>query len=997
MPELRVHTFIFLISLVLGASGVLKAANQESVDYFLKVSIDVHSSTIKGVASIRLKQGDTLLVETGSLRVRDLRLGGKQLNLPGHKERLSVAASRPGLLRIEYEAVFKPRIPSTPTRDLEYTSVIGEQGVSLTGTWYPRIDRLCRYHLSARLPQGFEAVSEADVIRKSREAGKTVFTFQFPYPLDQITLVGSDRYKVTKERHGRIDVFAYFFAAESDLVPTYMEQTRRYLQLYEGMLGPYPYKRFSVVENILPTGFSMPTFTLLGQDVVRLPFIPATSLGHEVLHQWFGNLVYVDYAKGNWAEGLTTYLADHLFEEQKNAGASYRKDLLIDYQSYVNKGNEFPLAEFRGRTDYASKAIGYGKAAMLFHMLKRRLGNNVFLSSLRYFVATHCHRQASWDDLRNSFEKESGKDLREYFEEWVHEKGLPDLTPEDTEAGGREGGWETRGTLVQWERPYSIDVPVTLISSEGSSAKTLSVEKRRTGFVMSSATFPDSLSMDPEYDLARKLGRREFPPVIARLLGSDKTIIVPSPTGSAIYADVVDAFLQRGALLAGSSSLTDAAMTDATLLLLGADNPVALGLFGPIKQEGGFSISVKENPLNPARVIAVLCADSKEEVTLAFNRIFHYGRYSRLAFQQGRNIARSVEATESGIRRDVVVIPQLDHATREALEQVIRHAAQKKIVYVGEAHDHFADHLVELEIIKGMHRSGPPVAIGMEMFPKSAQPALDDYVAGRIDERQFLKQSRYFTGWGFDYKLYRPILNYARAQGIPVVALNAEKELVRKIYRAGLNSLSPEEKSKLPASLDFSDRSYEEKLKSVFKEHEGWEKERFEFFYQAQVLWDETMAESIVAFLEAHPAYKMVVLAGSGHVANGSGIPRRVARRLASPSAIVLIASDVEKGAADYVVSPKAVAFEPAPKLMVFLKEESGKVIIQSFPADSISEKAGMKPGDVILAIDRVPVRSTDDAKIELLSHKKGDKVIISVLRHEPSGEEREIPLDLIL
>src|SRR5208337_4444995 len=101
--------------------------------------------------------------------------------------------------------------------------------------------------------------------------------------------------------------------------------------------------RFSIVENSMPVGYSMPTYTVLGQAVVRLPFIPETSLGHEILHQWFGNSVYVDYAGGNWAEGLTSFLADHLYEEEKGRGKEYRKGLLIDFASYVNDKNDFPL------------------------------------------------------------------------------------------------------------------------------------------------------------------------------------------------------------------------------------------------------------------------------------------------------------------------------------------------------------------------------------------------------------------------------------------------------------------------------------------------------------------------------------------------------------------------------------------------------------------------------------------------------------------------------
>ena len=997
MMTYRMFLFIVTVALFLSTGEILHGEDQQPLNYVLKVSIDLHSSKIEGVASIRLKAGEKVLLQKGPLRVRDMRLGGKSLKTSEQDGVTPIVALRPDVLRITYEGVFRPHSANRGRERLEYTSIIDTKGISLTGIWYPRVGRLCRYHLTATLPQGFEAISEAEVTQRRVHSGKRVFTFQFPHPVDEITLVASDQYRVTRGRFADIDLFAYFFSADAELAPTYMEQTKRYLKLYGEMLGPYPYKRFSIVENILPTGYSMPTFTLLGQDVVRLPFIPQTSLGHEVLHQWFGNLVYIDYAKGNWAEGLTTYLADHLFEEEKGAGADYRKALLIDYQSYVHEGNEFSLADFRGRTDNASKAIGYGKAAMVFHMLKKSLGSVVFLRSLRYFISTHRHDRASWEDLQKAFEKESGRNLAWFFKQWVHEKGLPDFSPEDVQSTDQDGAWDTSAMLVQWQRPYVLGTPVTFVWKGGKKTETYHAEKKRTRLSMKTEQMPEKIVLDQEYDVARRLSRREFPPVIARLLGSEKMLLVSSATRAGIYSDLVDAFLQGGALLRDGGSLTDTDLAGASLILLDAENPVARRLFGAVKAEGGFSISVKENPLNPSYVAAIVHAVSREELATAFEKIFHYGRYTTVAFEHGRNINKSVDETESGITRDVISLPQLDQPTRDALAKMVSEVATREVVYVGESHDRFSHHIVELEIIKAMHRRERTIAIGMEMFQRPAQQALDKYIEGRIDERRFLKESRYFTGWGFDYNLYRPILNFARAEDIPVVALNAEREIVSKVFHSGLASLSVEEKASIPAQLDSSDKTYEERLRKVFQEHKTEKGERFDFFYQAQVLWDETMAESVADFLEAHPTYQMVVLAGSGHLAHGSGIPRRVARRTGFKSAIILNGSEFGKEAADYVLSPEALTFTPAPKLMVFLKEETGKVIIDSFSQDSISERAGMKAGDAIRSIDNVPIRSIDEGKIELLYHKKGDKINVRVLRKEDSGEEKELDFQLIL
>ena len=312
---------------------------------------------------------------------------------------------------------------------------------------------------------------------------------------------------------------------------------------------------------------------------------------------------------------------------------------------------------------------------------------------------------------------------------------------------------------------------------------------------------------------------------------------------------------------------------------------------------------------------------------------------------------------------------------------VMERVAGKKIVYVGENHNQFSHHVMELQIIKNLHRRGKKIAIGMEMFQKPFQKPLDDYIEGRIDERDLLKKTQYFKRWGFDYNLYRPILEFARSERMPVVALNMRQEIVDKVFQGGIDSLSEEEKALIPSRMDFSDDAYRERLEKVFQEHQDFGAGNFNFFYQAQILWDETMSEAIDEFLKAHPSDHMVVLAGNGHLAYRSGIPKRTARRNGYDDAIILNDVDLEKDIADYVLFPKTIPGVTSPKLMVLLKEKGGKVEIAGFPSGSNSEKAGMKVGDMILSIDHTPVRDIDDVKIDLLFKKKGEEVKVRILR----------------
>jgi len=335
-------------------------------------------------------------------------------------------------------------------------------------------------------------------------------------------------------------------------------------------------------------------------------------------------------------------------------------------------------------------------------------------------------------------------------------------------------------------------------------------------------------------------------------------------------------------------------------------------------------------------------------------------------------------------------------STLKTLPEMMEHVVGKKIIYVGENHDQFSNHVMELEVIKDLHRRGKTIAIGMEMFQRPFQKVLDEYIEGKIDEREFLKGTQYFKRWGFDYHLYRPILLFARSEKIPVVALNQKQEIVDKVFQSGLDSLSEEEKKFLPSGMDFSDDAYKERLKKIFQEHEDFGARDFNFFYQAQILWDETMAESIDEFLKTHPSYHMVVLAGNGHLSYGSGIPKRTARRNGYDYAILLNDADLKKDIADYVRFPGTIPFETSPKLMVLLKEKRRRVEIAGFPPESNSEKAGIRVGDIILSIDHTPIRETDDLKIDLLSRRRGEKVNVRVLRKGFFGSQK-IGFDLVL
>ncbi|MEG4499801.1 ChaN family lipoprotein [Microcoleus sp. F10-C6] len=218
-------------------------------------------------------------------------------------------------------------------------------------------------------------------------------------------------------------------------------------------------------------------------------------------------------------------------------------------------------------------------------------------------------------------------------------------------------------------------------------------------------------------------------------------------------------------------------------------------------------------------------------------------------------------------------------------QEILQQLAKAKVVYLGETHDSAEDHQAQLAIIREMQRQNRKIAIAMEMFQRPFQSAIDNYLAGKLTEQQLIEQTEYDRRWRFPWEYYAPILRFAKENQLPVLALNTPSEVTRKVASQGLESLTAEEKKHIPpiSEIRTDNAEYRQLLLEVYQQHQKAEQGNstaFERFLQAQVLWDETMAEKIAEFVKANPDYQVVVLAGKGHIIYGYGIPSRVERRL---------------------------------------------------------------------------------------------------------------------
>ena len=243
--------------------------------------------------------------------------------------------------------------------------------------------------------------------------------------------------------------------------------------------------------------------------------------------------------------------------------------------------------------------------------------------------------------------------------------------------------------------------------------------------------------------------------------------------------------------------------------------------------------------------------------------------------------------------------------------QMLERLTNASVVFMGEAHTRFQDHEVQLRIVRYLYASGGTLWIGMEMLQTRHQPALDEFIAGLLDEEGFQKAVDWPRIWGQNFGLYAPILRFARQNRIRILALNARSELVRTVARKGLSGLTPEEKEEIPSPWPSVSEAYRARIEDQFQGHDRGKLPSLEQFVEAQLLWDATMAETLgreMAGWQGPGPLRVAVLVGKGHLGRGMGVPKALENRSPLPYAMV-VPVDPEEGSeaklnwGDYLVA----------------------------------------------------------------------------------------------
>ena len=601
-------------------------------------------------------------------------------------------------LDVHYHGVINdpPRDPRhlrfvTPSETAGY---IGPEGVYVSSEshWYPDIpESLSTYALLVAVPAGWTVVTQgkADESRACpaglcRGDQMVMTEWAVTQPSEAVTIVANKFITSfrdwTAKTGQRIRLSTYLFPDDAHLAEEYLDATAGYLDAYIPLLGPYPFEKFDVVENFFASGLGMPSFTLLGSGIIKRHYVQPYALGHEIVHSWIGNAVFNRAERGNWVEGLTTYLANYYWHELMGdrAQAQDQRRLMVQgYNLHVPPERDYPVAQFTQKLDEHDNAIGYHKAAMLFHLLRQEVGEEVFWRALRSLVAQYRGRHAEWRDLERVFVEESRQDLRWFFVQWLEQDGAPVLSlPEAVTrpvAGGPAQTFQLEATIVQSNKPFRLPLQL-LIRMEGDREQILTVPLRslRETISVTLPARPIAIDLDPEFMTVRRIARQTLSPMLNHYVTDQQrsvlTAFTDEPGHLSPFRDVVTRIeAQEQQKPIGERTVIVSMARDGLLpqegsvLVLGGPesrpgiqsilanhcgeratlNDRGVTVMGTAHEGPGLALLVSCHRVDrPGSVVTVLYAATQQAVAKVARLLFYYGWNSFVLFKDGAVVTR---------------------------------------------------------------------------------------------------------------------------------------------------------------------------------------------------------------------------------------------------------------------------------------------------------------------------------------------------------------------
>ncbi len=630
------------------------------VHHDIKLAVNPDGGTIAVTDRITVTGRRNLTLSVAPwMRMSDIRVDGNAISDRALSTSFHLTLPSPGRHQIDVAA--KGIIPGNDEEMVRKRAGTGPvargDGLYLPGwtRWFPSTsDATISYRLAIETPAAHRAVATGELQSEElgAKANRSVFASQ---PLLEPPSVFAGPYSVAERRSGKIRLRTYFHRSAASLAESYLEAAEGYISQFEQQTGAYPFTDFHIVSAPLPVGLGFPNLAYIDRRILPMPFMRGRSLAHEVLHNWLGNGIQVDYESGNWSEGLTTYMADHALAERRDPRESSRMRLgwLRDFRA-LPKDKDVAVTRFVAKRHDAAQVVGYGKVAFIFHMLKHEVGSQRFETAIKQFWADNKFARAGWSDIREAFEATTQSDLGWFFRQWTDRAGAPRLTLKDARISRRAEGYALEISLAQTAPAYKLKVPLEIKTQTGLLRIHIQVEGEAANEVLQLDSKPVSLRIDPDHSLFRLLLPGEAPPILRDVLldSSAQTFVLEDELVSQKLAREL-----AGRLFDDAPSFLDDSrdqLPDGPLLVIGSANQISqfIARFDlptrPAEIAGRGSGRVWTARQKGGKAILFVEVNESEALRAMRRPLPHYRSKSYIVFEGRRAVAHGVWPAADG-------------------------------------------------------------------------------------------------------------------------------------------------------------------------------------------------------------------------------------------------------------------------------------------------------------------------------------------------------------
>lgn len=613
----------------------------------------------------------------------------------------------------------------------------------------------------------------------------------------------------------------------------------------------------------------------------------------------------------------------------------------------------------RNIPDISDEAVGF-----IFHMIKLNIGESKFQTGLNKMADLKDMPSLTWLQILRCFD---GIDADSFYDAYFSKNPLIKLTVKNAEYISEKGNYYITFTLLRKYGDKVVNIPYALeYGNKKEYGRLQSSIDREETFKVPVNTGAVKLILDPNYHVIRELTDSEKSPVIADILHKENVLYIDNQHNNAVSA------VFKNIRYVKDDEVKFSDLEDSDVIIGSYDNKIAKFFADKrVSSADNSEYFIFKNPMNKDKYILIANNIQTGSIHLLENYAFN----QELIFKNDKLVSKSSMPSNMGInilehKKDVIV----DVKKLDTFQDMMKKASAYKVIFAGESHNEYSHHANQLAVIEYLNNSKKKTAIAMEMVQYEYLNVVNDFVKGRITEKEMLDGIDYYNNWSFDYSLYAPIFRYARDNNIDIIPLNIERDITSKVFQGQIDNLTEEQALSLPGRMKVMNNKYEDKIKSVFDMHAG-STGKFTDFFLAQNIWDEIMAKHLADYRKANPDTSIVVICGNGHAGKYSGIPLRYKRITGEDSFVIMQGEYInqEGNNADVYIYPEEIKSKGTPKIGVAISiddEKNGIVKVESVTKKSPAEQAGIKNGDIILKCGYHDIRNIGNLKYAL--YEKG-------------------------